>query len=192
MWDFQVGLAGRSVHLETLLAASRRLLDAADASQMPVFWSRHTLPSPQDLTPGMQLFQATKQGAATASAIKPFMLPGSPERGFLSQMSPRQHDTVIEKSTPSFFVGTPLPQRLFAAGIRSVAIAGVAAEIGVDLTAKHAMALGFAPIVIEDAVGSYTDEKLETGLAAMRTWIPVITSDELIAIWDEQRGISRP
>jgi short-subunit dehydrogenase len=27
MWDFQVGLAGRSAHLDSLLVASRRLLE---------------------------------------------------------------------------------------------------------------------------------------------------------------------
>jgi nicotinamidase-related amidase len=188
MWDYQVGLAGRSIHLDRLLISSRRLLEAADGADIPVFWSKHTLPPPADTTPGMQLFQARKQGVAKASELGPFMLPGSPERDFLDEISPRPHDTVIEKSTPSFFVGTTLQLRLFAAGVRSVAIAGVALEIGVDLTAKHALALGYVPVVIEDAVGSYTDEKLEAGLAALRTWIPVVTSEEMISIWNEQGG----
>jgi nicotinamidase-related amidase len=113
------------------------------------------------------------------------MQPGSPEREFLAELSPRPHDTVIEKSTPSFFVGTTLQQRLFVAGIRSVVITGVATEIGVDLTAKHALALGYVPVVIEDAVGSYTVEKNEIGLAALRTWIPVVSSDEIISVWQE-------
>lgn len=186
MWDYQVGLAGRALHLEDLLQVSRDLLNAADEAGIPVFWSRHTLPPLDATTPGMQLFQAIKQGVGTASELTPFMQPGSPEREFLAALAPRPHDTIIEKSTPSFFVGTTLQQRLFAAGIRSVVITGVATEIGVDLTAKHALALGYAPVVVEDAVGSYTDEKLEKGLAALKTWIPVITSDEMIAIWNDQ------
>jgi len=185
MWDFQVGLGGRARHLDTILTASRHLLDAADAAHIPVMWSRHTLPPIADATPGMQLFQARKQGVATADELTQFMQPGSPEREFLAEFPPRPHDTVIEKSTPSFFVGTTLQQRLFAAGIRSVVIAGVATEIGVDLTAKHALALGYVSVVIEDAVGSYTDEKQEIGLAALRTWIPVVTSDEIISVWQE-------
>lgn len=188
MWDYQVGLAGRSIHLDRVIESSRRLLDAADSARIPVFWSKHTLPAPADATPGMQLFQARKQGVATAAQIKPFMQLGSPEREFLTELSPRPHDAVIEKGTPSFFVGTTLQQRLFAAGIRSVVIAGVTAEIGVDLTAKHALALGYVPVVVEDAVGSYTDESLEAGLAALRTWIPVVSAEEMISIWEEQRG----
>lgn len=186
MWDYQVGLAGRALHLEDLLRKGHNLLAAADEAGIPVFWSKHTLPPPDATTPGMQLFQAMKQGVATASELTPFMLPGSPEREFLAELHPRPCDTIIEKGTPSFFVGTSLQQQLFAQGVRSVVITGVAAEIGVDLTAKHALALGYAPVVIWDAVGSYTEEKLEKGLAALRTWIPVITSEEMIAIWNEQ------
>lgn len=186
MWDYQVGLAGRALHLEDLLAASKRLLVAADEAGIPAFWSRHTLPPLDATTHGMKLFQAIKQGVSAPSELKPFMQQGSPEREFLAELTPRPHDTVVEKGTPSFFVGTTLQQRLFACGIRSVVIAGVTAEIGVDLTAKHALALGYVPVVIEDAVGSYTDENLEKGLAALRTWIPVITSDEMIGIWSEQ------
>lgn len=185
MWDYQVGLAGRALHLDRLVQTSRRLLDAADEAGIPVYWSRHTLPPLAAATPGMQLFQAIKQDVASASELTPFMQPGSPEREFLAELAPRPHDTVIEKSTPSFFVGTTLQQRLFAGGIRSVVVTGVATEIGVDLTAKHALALGYAPVVIEDAVGSYTDEKLEKGLAALRIWIPVVRSDEIISIWKE-------
>jgi nicotinamidase-related amidase len=183
MWDFQQGLAGRALHLADIVASARQLLQGADESGIPVFWSRHTLPPLEATTPGMQLFQALKQGVATAAELRPFMQPGSPEREFLDEISPRPHDTVIEKSTPSFFVGTVLQQRLFAAGVRSVVIAGVATEIGVDLTAKHALALGYVPVVVEDAVGSYTDEKQEIGLAALRTWIPVVTTAEILDIW---------
>lgn len=191
MWDFQVGLAGRALHLVRLVATSGRLLAAADSADIPVMWSRHTLPPIESTTPGMQLFQARKQGVASARDLKPFMQPGSPEREFLTELSPRPHDVVIEKSSPSFFVGTALQQRLFAAGIRSVVIAGVATEVGVDLTAKHALALGYVPVVVEDAVGSYTDENQEIGLAALRTWIPVVTADEIISVWQHDRSASQ-
>lgn len=188
MWDFQVGLAGKALHLEAIVEAGRRLLAAADEAEIPVFWSRHTLPPIEATTPGMQLFQARKQGVATAAELRPFMQPGSPEREFLPSLSPRPDDTIIDKSTPSFFVGTTLEQRLFAAQVRSVVLAGVTTEIGVDLTAKHALALGYVPVVIEDAVGSYTDEAKEVGLAALRTWIPLASTDEIISVWQGEGG----
>ena len=33
-------------------------------------------------------------------------------------------------------------------------------------------------------VGSYTTERQEAGIAALRTWIPVITTDEVIGFWE--------
>jgi nicotinamidase-related amidase len=184
MWDFQVGLGGRAFDLESLVAANRRLLKAADAAGVPVFWSRHTLVPPALETPGLQCFMMHKQGAASVNDIKPFMLVGSPEREFLADLQPREHDTVIDKTTPSFFVGTPLGQRLLAAGRTTLVFTGVATEIGVDLSAKHALALGYVPVVVEDAVGSYTVERKEIGLAALRTWIPVLTAEEIIGFWE--------
>jgi len=187
MWDFQVGLAGRATGLERLVETSRRLLEAADAAAIPVIWSRHTLPPPELSTPGMQYFMMQKQRASTIADLEPFMQVGSPEREFLSELQPRLHDTVIDKGTPSFFVGTALEQRLFSMGIRALVFAGVATEVGVDLSAKHALALGYVPAVVEDAVGTYTLEKQRIGLAALRTWIPVVAADEIIALWNEPR-----
>lgn len=187
MWDFQVGLAGRARSLEQLVATNHRLLDAADAADIPVIWSRHTLPPPEDSTPGMQYFMMQKQGVTTIGDVVPFMQVGSPEREFLPNLQPRDHDTVIEKSTPSFFVGSSLELRLFSQGIRTLVFTGVATEVGVDLSAKHALALGYIPVVVEDAVDSYTLEKQEIGLAALRTWIPVVTADDVIRLWEAPR-----
>jgi len=184
MWDFQVGLAGRALDLDRLLAANRRLLDAADAAGVPVIWSRHTLVPPTLETPGLQCFMLGKQGADSVADIKPFMLVGSPEREFLPGLHPRDHDLVIAKHTPSFFVGTALEQRLRGLGRTTLVFTGVATEIGVDLSAKHSLALGYVPMVVEDAVGSYTAERKEAGIAALRTWIPVVTTDEIIGFWE--------
>ena len=184
MWDFQVGLAGRALDLEQLVAASHRLLEAADSAGVPVIWSRHTLATPALETPGLQCFMLGKQGVASVADIRPFMLVGSPEREFLPDLHPRDHDLVIAKHTPSFFVGTPLEQRLRGLGRTTLVFAGVATEIGVDLSAKHSLALGYVPMVVEDAVGSYTTERKEAGISALRTWIPVVTTDEIIGFWE--------
>ena len=184
MWDFQVGLAGRALDLEQLVTANRRLLGAADAAGVPVIWSRHTLAPPALETPGLQSFMLGKQGVESVADIRPFMLVGSPEREFLPDLHPREHDLVIAKHTPSFFVGTPLEQRLRGLGRTTLVFTGVATEIGVDLSAKHALALGYVPMVVEDAVGSYTAERKEVGITALRTWIPVVTTDEIVGFWE--------
>jgi nicotinamidase-related amidase len=54
----------------------------------------------------------------------------------------------------SAFEGTPLAFALPDCGITSVAIAGIAMEIGIEPTARHAADLGIIPVVIEDACGA--------------------------------------
>ena len=184
MWDFQHGLGGKAVGLDGIVAAAGRLLDAADAAAVPVLWSRHTAPPTPQVTPGSLYRMMRKQGVETPDDMQPFMLEGSPEREFLPQMQPRSHDSVIDKSTPSFFVGTPLHLRLSAMQVRTLVFAGVATDIGIDLTAKHAFALGYFSVVVEDAVGSYSQERHETGLAAVRLWAPTVTAADVAAVWD--------
>jgi nicotinamidase-related amidase len=183
MWDFQVGLGGNATNLDEIVDSSIRLLAAADDAEVPVIWSRHTVPDLAQVTPGSLYRMMKKQGVREPSELRPFMQEGSPERDFIPQVGPRPHDTVIEKSTPSFFIGTPLNLRLGALSIRSLVFCGVATDIGIDLTAKHAFALGYFPIVVEDAVGSYSDERHRAGLASMRSWIPVTDTGTVLDAW---------
>ena len=184
MWDFQNGLGGRAAGLDGIVAAAGRLLDAADAADVPVIWSRHTVPPLEQVTSGSLYRMMRKQGVATLDDLQPFMHEGSPERDFIPQLQPRAHDSVIDKSTPSFFVGTPLHLRLTAMHVRTLVFAGVATDIGIDLTAKHAYALGYYPVVAVDAVGSYSEGRHETGLAAIQLWIPTTTAADIAAMWD--------
>jgi nicotinamidase-related amidase len=188
MWDFQNGLGGKAVGLDAIVAAASRLLDAADAAGVPVIWSRHTVPPFPQVTAGSLYRMMKKQSVATLEDLQPFMHEGSPDRDFISQLGPRAHDSIIDKSTPSFFVGTPLHLRLSALQVRTLVFAGVATDIGIDLTAKHAFALGYYSVVVEDAVGSYSEARHATGLEALRLWAPVVKAADVAAIWSPPGG----
>jgi nicotinamidase-related amidase len=183
MWDFQIGLGGNASNLDDIVATSRRLLEAADQAGVPVIWSRHTVPDLSQVTAGSLYRMMKKQRVTDPSELRPFMEEGSHEREYLSQISPRSHDTVIDKSTPSFFVGTPLELRLSALGVRTLVFCGVATDIGIDLSAKHAFALGYFSVVVEDAVGSYTDERHAVALASMRSFLPLASTQFVVDAW---------
>lgn len=198
MWDFQVGLGGNATNLDKIVGTSRRLLEGADSALVPVIWSRHTVPDLSQVTAGSLYRMMKKQGVTERSQLEPFMEEGSPERQYVPQLGPRSHDTVIDKSTPSFFVGTPLLLRLSALRIRSLVFCGVATDIGIDLSAKHASALGYFPVVVEDAVGSYSEERHLAALAAMVSWVPVTTTQFVLDTWaagtitPDRRGAGSP
>ena len=184
MWDFQIGLGGNATNLDEIVPAALQLLEAADEASVPVFWSRHTVPPYSQCSPGSLYRMMKKQGVSSPAELEPFMHEDTPNRAFLPQIQPRAHDSIVNKSTPSFFVGTPLHLRLSSLQVSTLVFAGVATDIGIDLSAKHAFALGYFPVVVEDAVGSYSDERHAAGLEAMRTWIPITTTSEVVTAWN--------
>lgn len=183
MWDFQVGLAGKAWELDRVVANSGALLRAADAADVPVIWSRHVLPPLSRSTGGTLFFLMRKQGVQSSAELTPSMLEGSDDVAFLSELRPRPHDSVVQKETPSFFVGTPLVSRLRALGVSSLVLAGVATEIGIDLTVKHAQALGYLTVVASDAVSSYSEERHSRGLEAMALATYMSSAAEISDSW---------
>jgi nicotinamidase-related amidase len=185
MWDMQKGLAGKASNLGSLRSNAAALLAAADRAGMLVIWSQHILP-PLDLTVGpFLLFLMRKQGVDCPSKLKPFMQRGTEETEFLQGFEPSPHHVVLEKSMPSLFVDTPLDLRLKARSIRSIVLVGVATEIGIEFTARHAVATGYYPVVVEDATGSYSSENHERSIAFIRAWTPVASTRDICAIWNK-------
>jgi len=184
MWDFQKGLAGKALHAPKVIAAAQQLLAAAERAQVPVFWSRHILPPRHLMSGPFKLFMMKKQKVAHPDQLTPAMEAGMEDTQFVDGLSPAAHHQVIEKSQPSFFVDTPLDLRLKELGVRTVVLAGVATDIGVEFTARHAAALGYFSVIAEDATGSYTDEAQARSIGFLKSWItPVMNVAEIAERW---------
>jgi nicotinamidase-related amidase len=74
---------------------------------------------------------------------------------FKDEVTPLAGERVIEKSTNSAFIGTPLENELRAAGVDSVVITGVITNNSVEATARMAGNLGFHTIVVSDATATF-------------------------------------
>lgn len=184
MWDFQKGLAGKALEASRVIAAAQRLLAAAEQAGVPVIWSRHVLP-PLDLVSGpFKLFLMKKQKVQDPRDLAPAMQAGMEETEFVDGLAPAAHHIVLEKSQPSLFVDTPLEVRLRTLGVRTLVLAGVATDIGIEFNARHAAARGFYSVIVEDATGSYTQEAQARSIAFLRQWItPVVSVDDIAARW---------
>jgi nicotinamidase-related amidase len=185
MWDMQNGLAGRCPDIDHVRRNANKLLDAAERASVPVIWSRHILP-PLELTAGpFVLFLMKKQKVDHPSKLQPTMQRGMEDTEFVPGLAPKPHHIVLEKSQPSLFVDTPLDLRLKTMGVDTLVIAGVATDIGVEFTCRHAAALGYYSVVAEDASGSYSREAHERSLTFLRGWTtPVVTTDTICQTWD--------
>jgi nicotinamidase-related amidase len=186
MWDFQTGLAGKARGTESVQQAAQRLLRQADAAGVTVIWSRHVLP-PLSLTPlPWVLFLMRKQRVERPEQLKPSMQEGMAETEFLPGFIPAPNHIVLEKSQPSLFVDTPIDLRLKTKGIKTLVICGVATDIGVEFTARHAAATGYFPVIAEDACGAYTEEAHNRSIASMQSMMSVASVAEITACWQER------
>jgi nicotinamidase-related amidase len=184
MWDMQNGLAGRAPDCASIVQNARRLIDDAERAQIPVIWSRHILP-PLELTAGpFVLWLMKKQRVDHPDELKPTMQRGTKETDFVDGLSPSPHHIVIEKSQPSLFVDTPLAIMLKTMDRDTLVIAGVATDIGIEFTCRHAAAMGYYTVVAEDASGAYTREAHERSLAFLRSWTtPVVPTAAICSRW---------
>ena len=183
LWDLQNGLGGRAVDLERLRACWKELRDAARAAGVLIVRSKHVAP-PLDVMDDTELWRIMrKQGVHRLEDLRPYMVRGSADVEFLDGFEPGDDELVIEKTTPSLFVGTPAAAWLRACGIRSIVLAGVATDIGIEFTARHAAALGFFALVVEDAVGAYTLEAQARGLACVRSFALAESTANIVAGW---------
>jgi nicotinamidase-related amidase len=188
MWDMQNGLAGRAPKVATIRANALKLLDAAERQRMPVIWSRHILP-PLHLTTGpFLLFLMKKQKVDSPDKLVPTMQSGMDDTNFIDGLKPLPHHIVLEKSQPSLFVDTPLDLRLKTLGVDTLIICGVATDIGIEFTCRHAAALGYFTVVVEDASGAYSDAAHARSLAFLRGWTtPVLATATVCSTLAEPR-----
>lgn len=81
--------------------------------------------------------------------------PNQPGCDFKPEAAPHPGDRVLEKSTNSAFIGTPLEAELRALQVIEVVITGVITNNSVEATARMSGNLGFATIVVHDATATF-------------------------------------
>jgi biuret amidohydrolase len=69
----------------------------------------------------------------------------------VAELAPTPDELVLDKITMSAFEGTPLDIVLRDYGIDAFAVAGIAMEVGIEPTVRHALDLGYFPVIVTDA-----------------------------------------
>jgi nicotinamidase-related amidase len=187
MWDLQKGLAGHSPDIAAVRDNALKLLVCAENHRMPVVWSHHILPPIAQTAGPFLLFLMKKQNVDHPDKLVPTMQRGMEDTDFIDGLSPQAHHLVLEKSQPSLFIDTSLDLRLKTLGRDILIMAGVATDIGIEFTCRHAAALGYFTVAVEDACGAYTREAHERSLAFLRSWTtPVVTTQTVCEKLDLQ------
>jgi len=107
------------------------------------------------------------QRVAEPSLVKPWFLRDSPAFGIVPDLAPLPSEAIFDKITMSAFEGTPLHVVLRDCGITAVAIVGIAMEVGIEPTVRHAIDLGLIPVVISDACGAGHPDAAQRSLESL-------------------------
>jgi nicotinamidase-related amidase len=154
VYDMQVGILRQIAERDAVVAQARRVLEAARAADVRTVFVRHvTLPTRLMGAAQTRMWMAWQRAETPDEVVSAFP-PAAPQSQIVPELEPSEHEAVFDKVTMSAFEGTPLDIVLRDCGITSVAVLGVALEIGIEPTVRQAADLAYVPIVVTDACGA--------------------------------------
>ena len=128
------------------IANIRRLLDAAHAANIPVYYTA----------------QPPRQNPADRRLLTDFWgdgLQDDENAQILDELAPTEADTVLTKWRYSAFVRSPLEEQLKDLGRDQLIIGGIYAHIGCLTTALEAFMRDIQPFMVADALADFTEEE---------------------------------
>jgi nicotinamidase-related amidase len=114
---------------EAAAAKASSTLKRFREQKLPIFHVRHL---------------STRQGAT-------FFLPGTAGAEIHQAVKPQAGETVIEKNFPNSFRATALEEKLKAAGVKELVVAGMMTHMCVDASVRQAADLGYKVTLVGDA-----------------------------------------
>ena len=168
VYDMQVGILGQVADADRVVAKVGEALEAARAAGVRTYFTRHvTLPVELMGVAQLRMWRTWQQVERVEDVTSPF-LPDAPQTQIVAALAPTEKEAVLDKLTLSAFAGTPLELALRGAEVRALAIAGVATEIGIEPTVRHAGDLGFIPVVLTDACAPGNADAGDAAIEALR------------------------
>jgi nicotinamidase-related amidase len=193
VYDMQVGVLRQIKNAERVTRQVLKVLTAARDAGVRVFFSRH-LSLPKELM-GMSQFRMamTWQRADSPDQVNPWFLRDAPGFQITPELLPRPTEGVFDKLTMSAFEGTWLDFALRDCGINAFVVVGVAAEVGIEPTARHGSDLGYIPVLITDACGAGNEEAAKRSIESLKFAGDTLVSDTetICTVLRQRSGLSR-
>ena len=177
VYDMQVGICAQVPGADLIIKRTAMALEAARAAGMRVAFTRH-LSLPRKWMGMTQLRTAMAwQHQQHPDTIEPWFLPDAEGTKIVSQLAPLAEEAVFDKLTMSLFESTALNFALRDCGVRAIAIAGIAMEIGIEPTVRQATDNGLAAVLIEDACGFGNAAARDRSIATLNFIGEVVVTD---------------
>ncbi|MBM9504411.1 cysteine hydrolase [Actinacidiphila acididurans] len=184
VYDMQVGVLNQIEDRERVVERVGDVLEAARAAGVRTFFLRHvTLPAELMGVAQLRMWRAWQRAERAADVVSAFP-PDAEQTQIVPELRPTEREAVVDKITMSAFEGTWLDIALRDCGVTTVAVVGVATEIGIEPTARHAADLGYVPVLVTDACGAGDPAAGERSLDALR-----FAGDALLTTSEEFRAV---
>lgn len=183
VWDVQNMLVDSSFNQETFLINTKRLIDKARSHQIPIIYTKIT-PLPREYESPFRTYMMMKRvGVDDPDKLPQFMVPGAPEAEIHKDIFPQDGDIVLDKHTPSIFIGTHFEPMMHNYGIKTILYTGISTEIGIASSARDSANRGFYTVVVGDCVSTSDQEAHEMTLKILERVCIVSQSEVLIKTW---------
>lgn len=96
-------------------------------------------------------------------------------------IAPGEDEIVLRKNSSSVFVSTNIDYLLRSLGIRQVILCGVVTDQCVESAVRDACDLGYLVTLVPDACATYTAERHEGSVRAIRGYCRQCSTDQLVA-----------
>lgn len=167
VYDAQAGILPHVQDGEGLVDRIGRILVAARAAAVPVFYCRHVSLPPTHLGVGALRTAMAWQRQDRADAVGSPFPPDASQTAIVDELAPAPGEPVFDKFGMSALVGTPLEAALRDRGVTTLVLVGAVLEIGIEPTARHAADLGLLPVVVDDACGIVEETAAQRSLASL-------------------------
>lgn len=168
VYDMQVGIVRQISDGQRVLSRVLDVVDAARRTGMRIFFTRHMSLPPALMGASQYRMGMAWQKVDRPELVKPWFLRDSPGFALVPELAPTEREAIFDKLAMSAFEGTPLEFALRDCGVQSVAVVGIALEIGIEPTLRHAADLGFLPVLVQDACGAGHPDAAERSVASLR------------------------
>ena len=164
--------------IEGMMVALNRLVDSAREKGIPIVFIQNIEDDNTDSF-AWRMRPDAKEDSANEGVCRRGTW-GTEIYGF----TPGDKDILVVKNRFSGFLNTPLDSMLKNQGIETLIFTGVATNICVETTARHASILDYHVILAPDACATWYQDLQEATCKNIRLWFgKVADSEEIVSLW---------
>jgi len=165
--------------IEGMMVALRRLVDSAREKDIPIVFIQNIEDDNTDSF-AWKMRPDAREDSANESVCRRGTW-GTELYGF----TPGDDEILIVKNRFNGFLNTPMDAILKNKGIETLIFTGVATNICVESTARHASILDYHVILAHDACATWYPDLHEATCKNIRLWFgKVADSKEIVSLWD--------